>query len=382
MGKLALRYVGPFEILERVGPIAYRLRLPEELSGVHDTFHVSNLKKCLADVSLHVPLDEIKVDKTLCFVEEPVENSDREVKRFVLVFVEAAKHQILGGDQLLVILCGFGTKSLEFGISFLSMTISGAASYAYSGSLLLTPLCCDDIHDVTPRFSALAGCDRLYFSYFFLPARKKSRWGTVFPTGLKRYKEPLVEPKEIGYSLIPLSRGSFDVIVGMDRLSKKKFVKVCREKAVRIPLEGDEILRVQGERTQGVVKTLMNAKDDELKLSDISVFHIDLVPEATSVAKSRYRLAPLEMQELFEQLRELQDKGFIRPSHFPWRRPCRLLRKEHGVQFEVSVRIIRGEEVLPTYVSCATFSKIVKNPITSLMRGSKSEWGAERKEAF
>ncbi|GJY54944.1 hypothetical protein Tco_0446608 [Tanacetum coccineum] len=58
----------------------YRLRLPEELSGVHDTFHVSNLKKCLTDASLHVPLDEIKVDKTLCFVEEPVENSDREVE--------------------------------------------------------------------------------------------------------------------------------------------------------------------------------------------------------------------------------------------------------------------------------------------------------------
>ncbi|GJW32334.1 hypothetical protein Tco_0052366 [Tanacetum coccineum] len=66
-GKLAPRYVGPFEILERIGPVAYRLRLPEELSGVHDTFHVSNLKKCLADASLHVPLDEIKVDKTPLF---------------------------------------------------------------------------------------------------------------------------------------------------------------------------------------------------------------------------------------------------------------------------------------------------------------------------
>ncbi|GJY92213.1 putative reverse transcriptase domain-containing protein [Tanacetum coccineum] len=79
-GKLAPRYVGPFEILERIGLVAYRLRLPEELSGVHDTFHMSNLKKCLADASLHVPLDEIKVDKTLRFVEEPVEIMDREVK--------------------------------------------------------------------------------------------------------------------------------------------------------------------------------------------------------------------------------------------------------------------------------------------------------------
>ncbi|GJS64709.1 putative reverse transcriptase domain-containing protein [Tanacetum coccineum] len=81
-GKLAPRFVGPFEILERIGPVAYRLRLPEELSSVHDTFHVSNLKKCLADANLHVPLDEIKVDKTLRFVEEPLEIMDREVKTF------------------------------------------------------------------------------------------------------------------------------------------------------------------------------------------------------------------------------------------------------------------------------------------------------------
>ncbi|GJU13593.1 putative reverse transcriptase domain-containing protein, partial [Tanacetum coccineum] len=79
-GKLAPRYIGPFEILERIGLVAYRLRLLKGLSGVHDTFHVSNLKKCLADASLHVTLDEIKVDKTLRFVEEPVEIIDREVK--------------------------------------------------------------------------------------------------------------------------------------------------------------------------------------------------------------------------------------------------------------------------------------------------------------
>ncbi|GJY63271.1 hypothetical protein Tco_0464731 [Tanacetum coccineum] len=80
-GKLAPRYVGPFKILERIGLVAYMLRLPEELSSVHDTFHVSNLKKCLVDANLHVPLDEIKVDKTLHFVEEPVEIMDREIKK-------------------------------------------------------------------------------------------------------------------------------------------------------------------------------------------------------------------------------------------------------------------------------------------------------------
>ncbi|GKA43545.1 putative reverse transcriptase domain-containing protein [Tanacetum coccineum] len=79
-GKLAPKFVGPFDILERIGSVAYRLRLPDELSSVHDTFHVSNLKKCLADANLHVSLDEIKVDKTLRFVEEPLEIMDWEVK--------------------------------------------------------------------------------------------------------------------------------------------------------------------------------------------------------------------------------------------------------------------------------------------------------------
>nr|GEW20300.1 putative reverse transcriptase domain-containing protein [Tanacetum cinerariifolium] len=80
-GKLAPRCVGPFEILERIGLVAYRIRLPKELNRVHDTFRVSNLKRCLADAHLYVPLDEIKVDKTLHFVEEPIEIMDREIKK-------------------------------------------------------------------------------------------------------------------------------------------------------------------------------------------------------------------------------------------------------------------------------------------------------------
>nr|GEY89246.1 reverse transcriptase domain-containing protein [Tanacetum cinerariifolium] len=78
-GKLAPRYVGPFEIMKRVKPVAYRLRLPQELSSIHGMFHVSNLKKCLADASLQVPLKEIKIDEKLHFAEEPVEIVDREV---------------------------------------------------------------------------------------------------------------------------------------------------------------------------------------------------------------------------------------------------------------------------------------------------------------
>ena len=80
-GKLNPRYVGPFEITERIGPVAYKLELPEELSRVHNTFHVSNLKKCLSDETLVILLKEIKIDDKLNFVEEPVEIMDREVKR-------------------------------------------------------------------------------------------------------------------------------------------------------------------------------------------------------------------------------------------------------------------------------------------------------------
>ncbi|GJW32994.1 putative reverse transcriptase domain-containing protein [Tanacetum coccineum] len=80
-GKLAPRFVRPFEIIEKVSPVAYRLDLPKELNGVHDTFHVSNLKKCLADPTLQVTLDEIRVDAKLNFMEEPVEIFEREFKK-------------------------------------------------------------------------------------------------------------------------------------------------------------------------------------------------------------------------------------------------------------------------------------------------------------
>ncbi|GJW80252.1 hypothetical protein Tco_0144227 [Tanacetum coccineum] len=80
-GKLAPRYVGPFKIVESVGPVAYQLKLPQELNYVHDMFHVSNLKKCLAEPDVQVPLDEIEIDENLRFVKEPIEIVERDVKK-------------------------------------------------------------------------------------------------------------------------------------------------------------------------------------------------------------------------------------------------------------------------------------------------------------
>ncbi|GKB99863.1 hypothetical protein Tco_0986000, partial [Tanacetum coccineum] len=80
-GKLNPRYIRPFKILERVGPMAYKLELPEELSNVHSTFYISNLKKCLSDESLIIPMKELRLDDKLNFVEEPIEIMNREVKQ-------------------------------------------------------------------------------------------------------------------------------------------------------------------------------------------------------------------------------------------------------------------------------------------------------------
>nr|GEX27648.1 putative reverse transcriptase domain-containing protein [Tanacetum cinerariifolium] len=150
MGDHVLLKVTPRKGVVRFGKKG-KLRLPEELNSVHNTFHVSDLKKCLADANLHVPLDEIKVDKTLRFVEKPIEIMDREIKKL--------KRGLLKG-------------------------IHGLFSGKYCG----------------------------------------------------------------------LSQE------GYFRVSMAGLVEVCHEKVVRIPFEGDEILRVHGERTQGFVKTLMNTK--------------------------------------------------------------------------------------------------------------------------
>ncbi|GJR36135.1 putative reverse transcriptase domain-containing protein [Tanacetum coccineum] len=79
-GKLNPRCIGPLKVLEKVGTVAYKLELLQQLSRVHSTFHISNLKKCLSVESLVIPLDEIHIDDKLHFVKKPMEIIDREVK--------------------------------------------------------------------------------------------------------------------------------------------------------------------------------------------------------------------------------------------------------------------------------------------------------------
>ncbi|GKF03553.1 putative reverse transcriptase domain-containing protein, partial [Tanacetum coccineum] len=127
---------------------------------------------------------------------------------------------------------------------------------------------------------------------------------------------------------------------------------VCHEKIVRIPVEGGKVLYVQGERNVGKTKTLMSTKTNEPTIINIPIvrdfevvfpddlsglppqrqveFLIDLIPGATPVVKSPYRLASSKMQELSKQSQELQDKGFIRPSHSPWGALVLFVKKKDG----------------------------------------------------
>ncbi|GKF50379.1 putative reverse transcriptase domain-containing protein, partial [Tanacetum coccineum] len=145
-----------------------------------------------------------------------------------------------------------------------------------------------------------------------------------------------IEGRVFDIDLIPFGHGSFDMIIGMDWLSNFKAEIICYEKVVRIPLPNDKVLRVVGERPEEKARFLMGVKKQEEIVvvrdfpkvfpDDLSglppireiEFQIELIPGATPVAKSPYRLAPFKLEELSVQLKELQDKGFIQPSSSPW----------------------------------------------------------------
>ncbi|GKD47472.1 putative reverse transcriptase domain-containing protein [Tanacetum coccineum] len=215
--------------------------------------------------------------------------------------------------------------------------------------------------------------------------------------------------------LLPTRLGSFDVIVGMDWLSYHRAVIVCYEKIVRIPLPNGEILEIHGERPEKDPKSLSCIKADEKRLDDIRIvrdfpkvfpddltglppmreieFCIDLISGALPVVKSPYRLAPSEMLELSNQLKELQEKGFIRPSHSPWGAHVLFVKNEDCVQAcsaigltKRTMRYSMGLDLngLTGYYQrfIENFSKIAK-PLTLLTQKNKVYvWGDKQRESF
>ncbi|GKC19779.1 putative reverse transcriptase domain-containing protein [Tanacetum coccineum] len=137
--------------------------------------------------------------------------------------------------------------------------------------------------------------------------------------------------------LMPVPLGSFDVIIGMDWLTKYHGVIICDEKIVRVPFEREMLIfqgnvnNKRGESRQNIISC--SKAQEYLSRGFVGYkknFQIDLVPGAAPVARVPYRLAPSEMKELAKQLQELSDKGFIRPNSSPWGAPVLFVKKKDG----------------------------------------------------
>ncbi|GJY00569.1 putative reverse transcriptase domain-containing protein [Tanacetum coccineum] len=198
-------------------------------------------------------------------------------------------------------------------------------------------------------------------------------------------------------NLIPFGSETFDVIIGMDWLSNHKAKIICHEKVVRIPLPNGKVLRVVGERPEEKMRHLISAKAKEQKQEEIVVvryfpkvfsndlsglppireikFRIELVPRAISVAKPPYRLTPSEIEELSGQLKELQDKGFIRPNLSPWGALVLFVnKKDDGIHVEPS-----KIEVVKNWEAPRTPSEV---RLILGLAGKTFDWGEEQERAF
>nr|GEV26969.1 putative reverse transcriptase domain-containing protein [Tanacetum cinerariifolium] len=200
-----------------------------------------------------------------------------------------------------------------------------------------------------------------------------------------------IEGHTFDIDLIPFGDGSFDVIVGMDWLSRHKAEIVCHEKIVRIPIPHGEMLTVLGERPEEKVKHLMRLPPPrEIK------FCIDLIPVEITVAKSPYRLAPSEMEEFSSQLKELQDKGFIRPSSSPWGALVLFVKKKDDLRSEYHQLRVYEDDIPMTAFRTRyghfeftlmpfglTNTPAIAKSLTILTQKSKMyDWGEEQDRAF
>nr|GEU77506.1 hypothetical protein [Tanacetum cinerariifolium] len=237
------------------------------------------------------------------------------------------------------------------------------AEEAHQDPNIMTGKCTLNNHYATTLFDS--GADYSFVSTTFIPLLDIESSNLGFNYEIKITSGQLVEINKVirgckleieGHTfdidLIPFGHGRFDVIVGMDWLFRHKTEIIFHEKVVRIPLLSGKILRVLGKRPEEKVRHLMSAKAREEKLKDIIVarnfsevfpddlsrlppsreikLHIDLIPEAMSISNSPSRLVPSKMEELSNQLKELQDKGFIRPSSSPWEALVLFVKKNDG----------------------------------------------------
>ncbi|GJR41098.1 putative reverse transcriptase domain-containing protein [Tanacetum coccineum] len=240
-----------------------------------------------------------------------------------------------------------------------------------------------------------------------------------------------IEGHVFDIDLIPFRNGSFDVIIGMDWLSKYKAKIICHEKVVRIPLPDGKVLRVLGERPKEKARFLIGVKKQEkivvvrdfpkVFLDDLTglppIREIELILGATPVAKSPYRLAHSKLEELSRQRKELQDKGFIRPSSSPWGAPALVFiddiliysktQEEHVEHLRLVLELLKKEKLYAKFSKCEfwlrevqflghvinglvgyyhrfieNFSKIAKS-LTILTQKSKTfDWGEEQELVF
>ncbi|GJZ54819.1 putative reverse transcriptase domain-containing protein, partial [Tanacetum coccineum] len=196
-----------------------------------------------------------------------------------------------------------------------------------------------------------------------------------------------IEGHVFDIDLIPFGHGSFDVIIGMDWLSNYNAEIILHIKVVRIPLPDDKVLRVVGERLEEKARLLMSAKASDKKQEEIVVvrdfpevfpddlsrlppireieFRIELIPGATQVAKSPYRLTPSKMEELSGQLKELQDKGFIRPKFVASGNVDDILiysktQEEHVEHLRLVLELLKKEKLYAKFSKCEFWLKEVQ----------------------
>ncbi|GJW29023.1 putative reverse transcriptase domain-containing protein [Tanacetum coccineum] len=228
---------------------------------------------------------------------------------------------------------------------------------------------------------------------------------------------------------MPVELGSFEVIIGMDWLRKYHTGIICDEKLVQIPYGNETLIfhgNVSDNRRESRLTIILCLKAQEYMAKGYFPevfpedlpglppfrpveFQIDLIPGAVPVARAPYRLAPSEMKELSEQLQELSDKDFIRPSSSPWGAPVLFDKKEHEEHLKAILELLKKEKLYAKFSKCEFwipkvqflghiidsrglagyyrrfnegFLKIAKSMTKLTQKGIKFDWGEKEENAF